>query len=146
MNFKDKIISEMADAAAQKISRRVIVTLQRMKEPLLSGDDTELANVWDEVCAQVQGEESIYWDAYENTITQIIANEARELPEFVKQALWLQTDPGFDWAWDAENEEEPGVPPFSDEEIIDYILREYVLKKAEEWSNPRIRLHLERYF
>lgn len=78
-----------------------------------------------------------------------IAYEVRKLPEFVWQAIWLQTDRGFDWLWDAKDKENPDVQVYLDEEIeeiVDYIFSGYVLKKAEKWSNPRIRAYLKRDF
>jgi hypothetical protein len=150
MDFKDHIISEVADTASRKLTRRVIVMLQRMQDGMQSGEDAGLANVWDEVCVHVQGEAPICWDAYEETIKQIIAHEAGQLPGFVKQALWLQTDAGFDWCWESANGEESSPPLCSDEEmdeaIADYILRAYIVEKAEEWSNARIREYLDRQY
>jgi hypothetical protein len=149
MDFKDKIISEVADTASRKITRRIIATLQQMKDGMQSGEDSGLANLWDEVCVQVQGEESIFWDMYKDLIKRIIIDEVRREPTFVQQALWLQTEAGFDWIWEIENGDESSTPFYSDEEIdqeiADYILGD-IIEKAEEWSNPRIRDYLDREY
>ncbi|MBS3948993.1 MAG: hypothetical protein KGZ57_11990 [Dethiobacter sp.] len=55
MNYKDKIISDIAESACEIIAKKVIRKLQQLKD-MLSGDDTPLKNVWDEICVQVQGE------------------------------------------------------------------------------------------
>lgn len=60
MDFTDKIIRELASTASEKICLRVIARFQRMKDALLSGDNSGLISAWDEVCVQVQGEESFY--------------------------------------------------------------------------------------
>ena len=55
MNPRDKIISRLADLECKRVSRKVIRNLQRLTEGMQSGDDSVLANVWDEVCVQVRG-------------------------------------------------------------------------------------------
>jgi hypothetical protein len=144
MGLKDQIISEVASAALEKVSRRIITALQRMKgSSLQSGVDSGLTNVWDEVCIQVQSEYSFYWDAYEATIYPIIEDEIQKLPAFVRHAIWFQTDQGFAWLCDVEDDEHPEVPLDSWDGIADHIF-EYVLGKAGKWSNPRIKAYLER--
>jgi hypothetical protein len=146
MDLKDQIISEVTSAALEKVSRRIITDLQRMKGPCLqSGVDSGLTNVWDEVCIQVQTEYSFYWDAYVATIDPIIENEIKNLPAFVRHAIWFQTDQGFAWLCDVEDEEHPEVPLDSWDDITDHIF-EYVLGKAGNWSNPRIKAYLESDF
>ncbi len=83
-----------------------------------SGDDSGLRNVWDEVCVQVQGQESVMWDVYLDTISGIIAGYLSGLDDAVKQAIWLQTNNGMDW----EPSEEEKDTPSSEEDIADYIL------------------------
>ena len=46
MDCKDQFISEIADTAAHKIARQVIMTLQRRKEARPSRDDAGWANRW----------------------------------------------------------------------------------------------------
>lgn len=53
-----------AEALCRRISRRVIRDCQARKDCLLSGDDSVLGNLWDEVCVQVQFRVSVYWDVY----------------------------------------------------------------------------------
>ncbi len=56
---------------------KVVSYLQGM-EANLSGDDSPLANVWDEIKDQMQNEESYCWDAYEQTIKSLIDGEIEE--------------------------------------------------------------------
>ena len=49
----DKILAEIARKACERISRKVILAIQKMTEGRLSGDDSGLKNLWDEVCCQV---------------------------------------------------------------------------------------------
>lgn len=64
---ESRIVKAVAEAAAKRIARRVILGLQRMHHTL-SGDDSELVTTWDEICVQVQYEQSFFWDAYDETV------------------------------------------------------------------------------
>jgi len=105
-----------------------------------SGDDTPLNNVWDEVCVQVQGQESFFWeDAYLETIRGIVLGFVQDLDTATKQAIWLQTRAGEEWG----EEEEDGTIPYSDEDVVEYILHSYVLSAADAYTNIRIQKYLE---
>jgi hypothetical protein len=58
MKTESQIVRKMADDACRTIAISIRRQMQRM-EPSLSSD---LGNAWNEVCIQVQGEESIHWD------------------------------------------------------------------------------------
>src|SRR5262249_53262429 len=97
MDYKDEIIRQMAERQCEHLCRKVILALQKMTDCLLSGDDSLLKNVWDEMCVQVQGQESGFWEAYLNTLEQLISQQVQPLETTIKQAIWLQTEAGFDW-------------------------------------------------
>src|SRR5207244_4032167 len=78
--------------------KRVILALQRLKDCRLSGDDSVLENTWDEICVQVQDQESVYWDAYDATVRMFVETELRRLKRTEMEAVWLQTDAGWDWS------------------------------------------------
>lgn len=78
MNPRDRIISRLADLECKRLSRKVIRGLQKMTEGMQSGDDSVLANVWDEVCVQVQGQEFVMWDVYLDTISSVIVGHLSE--------------------------------------------------------------------
>lgn len=107
-----------------------------MTDCLLSGEDTPLKNIWDEICVQVQYEESFLWeDVYLEMIRSSVLYEVRKLEEEVRQAIWFQTDEGIYWD---EDEEEQDEIYFDDDKITDYILRDYLLRIASDWTNRRI--------
>jgi hypothetical protein len=148
VSYQEQILAELADHEASRISRKVIRILQGMKD-LLSGEDSNLGNTWNEICLQVQTEPSFSWDAYRETIERLVLEEVRKAPTLTRQIMWLQTDPGQDWAFEADSVENESAPayksaPFVDDGIVDYICREYVLSKAADWSNAAIRRALER--
>lgn len=110
----------------------------------LSPDDSGLQNVWDEICVQVQYQESIYWDAYDEAVRAFVAAAVEELQPFEQEAIWLQTPQAFDWRWDDEAEQERY--PVVIDDIVAYIVSEFVLGEAGRWSNTRIRAYLERAY
>ncbi len=142
MDHKERILSKISEKECKRVSKKVIRSLTQMTEGLQSGDGSVLKNLWDEVCVQVQEEESFMWPEYLDTMFPLVKSEVEKLDEAIKQAIWLQTDDGIDWS--IENEDQGGI--FYDEDAItNYILHDYVLDAAMDWSNKRIEKYLERF-
>ena len=135
------IVCAVAHEAAQCITRKVIAYLQSRTDTL-SGDDSELKTTWDEICVQVQVQESIYWDDYDDTVRDIVRGYIFELPKHEREAIWWQTDARVDWDC-AEPEDREAYPMF-DDDIVDYLVRKYVYAEADRWSNARIRAFTDR--
>ena len=115
---------------------------------MCSGDDSGLENVWDEICVQVQDQESVVWDAYEDTVRMLIRSDLKHLSALEREAIWLQTDRGFDWWYDQDNPDEQqsndgdATPPVCLDDIAEFVLKK-ILNRAANWSNPRIRAFIE---
>jgi len=141
----ESALKEFANEIASKISRKTISELQKITDTL-SGDDSELTNVWDEICVQVQYVDSPFWDVYDEDTRSFVAIHVDKLKEHEKFSLWLQTSQGLDWLFDWIYEDEIEEPSllFDDEDVVYYIVQEYIYCKAGEWSNERIRAYLER--
>lgn len=136
-----EVVRSVAKNAAERITQRTIRALQEIKD-ILSGDDSELANVWDEICVQVQDEESIFWDTYDGIVSSSVRTFLNEVPQYELNALWLQTDAGWDWRYEEPDSRHPN--PVNDDDIIRYICSEYIYPAADSWSNSRIRAFLDR--
>ncbi len=141
-------MGDFGDQECKKICRQVIRDLQAMDfatmpEVKISGDDSVLANTWDEICVQMQSEKFTCWDIYETTIDASLMNLIESLPEYIAQSIWLKTNQGFDWHYDNPDKDEDEAP-YSIEDIRDYILNKYILYEAEKYSNKRIRKYLNR--
>ena len=54
-----RIVRRLAEQVCQRITRRVIRSLRELVDGLQSGDDSGLTNAWEEICVQVQGEQSV---------------------------------------------------------------------------------------
>ena len=130
----DQIVTNLADDVTQKLVRRCIRALQQRTD-CLSGDNSELANAWDEVCVQVQYERSFYWYAYDQMVRTVAEDVACQLKKHEEMAIWLQTDDGSDWL--EENEAHRPPQPY----LVDY-LADRIYEQAGRWSNSRIRAFL----
>ena len=139
MNHQDAVIKGISDISCTKISGKVIRYFQKMKEGLQSGADTTLKNVWDEICVQVQGEESYCFSSYIDTARRYIHNEIEKLDERIKQAIWIQTDQYLD---SEEDDEKYDPSIYCEDDVIEYILNDFVLREAERWTNKRIENYL----
>jgi hypothetical protein len=110
-----------------------------MTECRLSGDDSILKNVWEEFCVQLQGEHSVFWSTYEDTIRIIVEGHVAELPRFEAEAVYLQTDHVFD-----NPPDENRRAAIYEEAMVEMIIRDYVYRDADNWSNSHIRAYMDR--
>jgi hypothetical protein len=135
------IVRNLAKQVCQQVTRKIIRDLQELKNGLLSGDDSGLTNAWEEICVQVQGQESVSWNAFDLTVRQSVSGEVAKLLPHEREAIWLQTPSGEDW--DAEDEKSRDEYPVVVDEIVDYLTNEYIYPAAGDWSNKRIRKYVE---
>ena len=135
------VVRELADQICRRLTRRVIATLQKLNNGLLSGEDSGLENTWDEICAQLQFEAAFTWEAYDQTVKGLPESAVEILPPHEREAIWLQTPAAAHW--DCEDESLQSYPVLN-EEIVEYLVNEYIYSEASKWSNRRIRTYLER--
>lgn len=148
-----QLICEYARAAAERVCDAAREELISIRETL-SEDDSGLENAWEEICVQVQGEQSFFWDAYTAAMHDAVQGALYKLSERDQVALWLQTDEGRDWhsnqEWDEERlpraervSHEPEPFPIDLELISNYVVDEYLTRAAENFTNLNIECYLE---
>jgi hypothetical protein len=71
----------------------------------------------------------------------LVRARVADLPKHERDAIWLQTDAGGDW--DCEEPEDRKAYPVVDDDIVEYIVRDYVYSQAGRWSNGRIRGYID---
>jgi len=131
-----KLLLNLNHFHLEAIAEKVIVELIALndKDFLLAGDDSRLENVWEEICVQRQVEESVHWDAYENTIENFVTDELDNQPESIKTLISYIG--GL------------GNTDYSDEEDQIFIedgvcaIKERILEKAESYSNDNIYAYI----
>lgn len=136
------IVENFSDAICNRITRQVIAQLQSMDDALMSGDDSGLANTWDEICVQLQKEMSAFWHVYDETVRSITAGHVERLTPYEQAAIWLQTQEAEDWLDEHENEGLRDGYPVNKQEITGYVLETYIYSQAGSWSNKNIRKYL----
>jgi hypothetical protein len=135
------VLKKFAEEICNRISHRVIRHL-RTNSTTLSGDDSPLKNAWEEICVQVQFEQSIYWDVYVDTIDLAIEGEIEKLQEHELACLWFQTPDGEEWGFtDGDEREEPYI----DTHAIVSFISQRVLSEAYSYTNVRIRTYIDRF-
>lgn len=142
MEHKDRIIWTIADKACEDICSKVIGALQKMDYCTLSGEESGLQNIWEEVCVQVQFEQSFYWKIYLDEIKNLISSEIDKLEEYVRKSIWFTTDKGEYWENYFADED---AIDFNNEDIVDYILNIYLWDDAFQWSNENTERYMSRY-
>jgi hypothetical protein len=108
----------------------------------LSGDDSGLRTVWQEICVQVQGARSFYWSAYEETAFAYARGLISELPAPVVRLLSAATREGDDWLDDHGADSEPMVM-LVDEAARDLV--DIVMSWAMDARDRAVRRHLDSY-
>lgn len=132
---ESQIVKAVAKRAAQLVTQGTIATLKDMTDTM-SGDDSGLETTWEEICVQVQYQQSNYWETYEETIRGLVGQFLAKLENHELAAIWIVLDP-------ESMRDSPGGEFFLDaEEIIDDLFKD-VIREAGEYSNSRIRQYLE---
>lgn len=135
MTPEARLVAAIAEEATSRIARGVVRDIQQLKD-LHSGDDSGLENTWDEICVQIQGTESIFWDMYDQMVRDLVEAHIDKAPVTDLQAIWLQTDPGEDWIIDVD--QDASEIPWDPADVVRYIVHA-VYDLAGSWSNHRIR-------
>lgn len=146
MRIEQYIAGAWAKQLSNKLIKDSISALEQMdSNELLSGDDSGLKNVWEEICVQVQYEESFFWDAYVKMMDGLLAGFVELLDNDARMALWAVTDEGWNYVYDHHADDE-GVAdvPVSEDEIVNK-LKDELLSAASNYSNSNITKFLRRH-
>lgn len=161
MKTEADVLKCFADAITKRILLKTVCDLRAIKDTL-SGEDSSLDNAWEEICVQLQDEESVFWEAYEEQTEIYILFHIRELKDHEFLALWFQTEEGREWvdcpmpvvtreyyeqmseAEKADNrcEDDDRIPACYDDVVYD--IKKALFKQAMEHSNHRIRNYINR--
>lgn len=109
--FYEKIVGKEADSLARVAVDKVIERLKSItpdnSDFMQSGDDNSIANLWEEICVQVQGEKSFFWEAYEDFIYSCISEIIPDTyTDNQLDILWFKTKEYEEWRGCEFDEEE----------------------------------------
>ena len=149
--FSRLIDTKSADNAFAMVADAAQASLMRSRH-VLSSDDSGLETTWDEICVQVQGEQTNFWDAYEAAMHDATLGVLQYLDRTVLETLWLHTDEGWDCRCDLRADEESGRTcradykkpdmPVDDEAIVRDIIANQLIPLAINYRNSRIEMFL----
>jgi hypothetical protein len=147
LKMEELLNRNVAKNAATVVADAARAELMRSKHTL-SGDDSNLQNTWEEICVQVQDEQSFFWEAYESAMRDAVLGVMCFLDRSVLETLWLYTDEGWDLRYDLQADEKEGITsqagyeppdiPVDEEAIARDIIANYLLPRASNYSNSRI--------
>lgn len=146
MRIEQHIVAAWAKQLSDKLLKESIAALEQMdSSEMLSGDDSGLNNVWEEICVQVQDEQSFFWETYLETMVSLLAGYVGLLDRDARLALWMATDEGWDYIYD-HHADDDGVAdvPVEEDEIVAKLQYE-LLSAAASYSNQRIMKFLQRH-
>lgn len=134
--IEEHIVKAWAARLAASTVKEVIDKLKSMAAEL-SGD-SGLANVWEEICAQVQGEESADWAAYEDVTERLLHTCLEGLDRDAQMALWAVTDAGWDYIYDhhADPDGSASVALYPDDIVS--MLASDVYSAAADYESPTL--------
>lgn len=139
MKSERDILLPFANDLATKITKECISFFEESTQTM-SGDDSQLGNVWEEICVQVQSEHSFYWEAYDETVRSLISDYVSKLKVHEALALWYLTEGYFNWDQKSEDEK----PPVYDGDLIEYIVQNFY-QKAVNFTSDSIEAFLGGY-
>jgi hypothetical protein len=140
--YENTLESYIADVCTE-LADKVVWRLQRLKSTM-SGADSGLTNVWDELCVQAQGEQSAFYDLYLDTAEKMIQALLREMSPHLQALLWLETEEGRELRWMDEDDTPDLAGIWVEAEVAQYILQEYVLQRAADYTNKKIENYIYR--
>lgn len=134
MRFEQKMTLAWALGLKASCTQGVIAALQTMDDEMLSGD-SGLANVWEEICAQVQGAQSADWSTYEDVIESLVHAKVELLGREQQLAIWAQTDDGWAWVHDHFDEDDSDDTAPLDVHAVCRLIVEDVISAASDYES-----------
>ena len=139
MTPEDHIVSELADIVCKRIAWQTRMALTKMTDCRLSGDDSPLKNIWEEICVQCQDENSFAWSAYEETIRSFVTGLIQKLKRREIESIYLQTEDACDMTDDEAEQKHISI---NESSVVDFIIEQHIYPLAGDWSNKRIRKYI----
>ncbi len=145
MRIEQSIVASWASKLVHAAVQDAIGNLRKINSNDLLSGDSGLKDTWEEICVQVQGEESGYWEQYLETIDQVLEGVLYALSREEQLAIWTSTDEGWDWVCDHhdENDGEDSAP--YDQDAVIRKLREELLFLAGDFESPTVSKFLQRH-
>jgi hypothetical protein len=138
MRIEQFVVAHFAEQLANQTVERVIQTFHNTRDGMTSGDESGLQSFWEEICVQVQAEESAYFESQMSLIEYGIETQLKRLHRTELMALWLETIEGSMWLDENLHEHDANeILPVCLDDIVIEIL-EVVLNRATNFESASI--------
>lgn len=145
MRIEQHLVAAWASQLSDKLIKDAIQSLEAMDSQEMLSGDSGLKNVWEEICVQVQDEQSFFWETYVETIESLLAGYVEMLDANARLALWTLTESGLDYIDDHQTEDKAGLDiPVDTDEIV-AMLRDGLLSAAANHESRSISRFLQRH-
>jgi len=138
------VAMELSDKLCKKVANKTIRWMQSLDTQLLEIDC--LKSLWDDVCYQIQKEQSFYWSHYDDMVFSNVLSLLEELEDYEVNAIGLQSDEVYYQLFELESENIERDSQYQAvnlscylHDITRYIVVEYVYKQADGWRNDSLR-------
>lgn len=145
MRIEQRVVATWVSQLSDKLVKDAIRSLKEMDSQEMLSGDSGLKNVWEEVCVQVQDEQSFFWEAYEETIEGLLTGCVEALDNTARLALWATTDTGRDHIDDHQADDEGALDIPMDVHEIVAMLKDNLLSAAANHESPSISRFLRRH-
>lgn len=145
MRIEQHLVAAWASQLSDKLIKDVIQSLEAMDSQEMLSGDSGLKNVWEEICVQVQDEQSFFWETYVETIESLLAGYLEMLDTNARIALWTLTEGGRDYIDDHSTDDEAGLNIPVDADEIVAMLRDGLLSAAANHESRSISRFLQRH-
>ena len=145
MRIEQHLVAAWASQLSDKLVKDAIQSLEAMDSQEMLSGDSGLKNVWEEICVQVQDEQSFFWETYVETIESLLAGCVEMLDANARLALWTLTESGQDYLDDHQTDDESVLDIPVDVDEIVAMLRDGLLSAAANHESPSISRFLQRH-
>lgn len=145
MRIEQRLVAAWASQLSDKLIKDAIQSLEEMDSQEMLSGDSGLKNVWEEICVQVQDEQSFFWETYVETFEGLLAGYVEMLDANARLALWTLTETGRDYIDDHQDDDEAGLDIPVDADEIVAMLSDGLLSAAANHDSPSISRFLQRH-
>jgi len=90
MNLEEKIALNVAIMLSNNLCKKIASkTIRWMQSSPTTLDMGYLKNLWDDVCYQVQKEQSLYWSHYDDMVFSNVLSLLEGLEDYEVNGVWL---------------------------------------------------------
>lgn len=109
MRIEQHLVAAWASQLSDKLIKEAILSLEAMDSQEMLSGESGLKNVWEEICVQVQDEQSFFWGTYVEIMEELLAGHVEMLDVDARLALWTLTNSGWEYIDDHQADDEAGL-------------------------------------